>query len=78
MARPQGGLGGMLWRAAVRKGFWDGQRNWMTVFLVIGAIKTLRRIAGGTQDVVYTEELEPGQSLVITHRADIRLGDEPR
>ena len=78
MARPQGGLGGIVWRAAVRKGLWGGQRNWMTVFLVIGAVKALRRIAGGTHDVVYTEELKLGQSLVITHHQDLRLGDEPR
>jgi hypothetical protein len=78
VARTQGGLGGIIWRAAVRKGFWGGQRNWMTVFAVIGTIKAVRRLTGSTQSVVYTEELKPGQALVITHHADVRLGDEPR
>jgi hypothetical protein len=50
----------------------------MTVFLVIGAVKALRRIAGGTQDVVYTEELKPGQSLVITHHDGRGTTAQPR
>ena len=77
MAKTQGGLQGIIWRAAVRKGFWGGQRNWMTVFAVIAAVKAVRRLAGSTQEVVYTGELKPGQALMITHHADIRLGDEP-
>lgn len=77
MARTQGGLKGIVWRAAVRKGFWGGQRNWMTVFAVIAATKAVRRLAGRTQSVVYTEELLPGQALVITHHADLRHGDKP-
>ena len=77
MARTQGGLKGIVWRAAVRRGFWGGQRNWMTVFAVIATVKAVRRLAGGTPDVVYVEELEPGHALLITHHADLRLGDEP-
>ncbi|MDQ3106717.1 MAG: hypothetical protein M3Q68_02805 [Actinomycetota bacterium] len=72
-----GALGRLLWRTAVRKGFFGGSRNWMTVFAVIGAVKAFRRVAGGTQDVVYSEELLPGQALIITHHADVRLGDKP-
>ncbi|HUP84782.1 MAG TPA: hypothetical protein VM143_03850 [Acidimicrobiales bacterium] len=72
MARTQGGLKGILWRAAVRKGFWGGQRSWMTLFAVIATAKALRRISGRTQSVVYTEELLPGQALVITHHDGLR------
>ena len=78
MAKTQGGLSGIIWRAAVRKGFWGGQRSWMTVFAVIATVKAVRRLAGGTQDVAYTEELKPGQALLITHHADLTLGDDPR
>jgi hypothetical protein len=70
-----GFLGRLLWRTAVRKGFFGGQRSWMTIFAVVGAVKAFRRVAGGTQDLVYREELLPGQALVITHHADVRLGD---
>ena len=30
-ARAQGGLGGMIWRASVRKGFFGNSTPWMTV-----------------------------------------------
>ena len=77
MAKTQGGIQGIIWRAAVRKGFWGGQRSWMTVFAVVATVKAVRRLAGSTQQVVYTEELKPGQALLITHHRDVLLGDEP-
>ena len=67
-----------VWLIAVRRGFFGGQRTWMIVFAVMGATKALRRIAGNTQEVVYSEELLPGQALVITHHEDLRLGDKQR
>jgi hypothetical protein len=73
-----GFLGRLIWRTSVRKGFFGGQQTWMTVFAVIGAVKAFRRFAGGTPDLVYSEELAPGQALVITHHADLRLGDKQR
>lgn len=78
MARPQGGLGGLIWRASVRKGFFGNSRLWTTIFAVSAAMKLFRRIAGGTADVVYTEELAPGQALLITHHADLLHGDKSR
>jgi hypothetical protein len=78
MARTQGGLGGMIWRAAVRNGLWGGKRNWTALFAVLATVKVVRRLAGSVQEVVYSEKLEPGQALVITHHGDLRLGDEPR
>ncbi len=78
MARTQGGLKGIIWRAAVRKGFWGGQRNWMTVFAVVATVKAVRRLAGSTQEIVYVDELQPGQALLVTHHADLRLGDKQK
>ena len=53
----------------------------MTIFAVIAAVKAVRRLAGSTQEVVYTEELKPGQALMITHHEgvsrDVLLGDDP-
>ena len=77
-ARAQGGLGGIIWRASVRKGFFGNSTPWMTVFAVLGAIKAFRRLAGGTPDIVYMEPLQPGEALLITHHADLHLGDKPR
>lgn len=67
-----------LWASAVRKGFFGGQRYWMAGLAVVSAVKAFRRLAGGTHDVVYCEELKPGQALVVTHHPDLRFGDEPR
>jgi hypothetical protein len=78
MARPQGGLGGIIWRASVRKGFFGSSRLWTTIFAVSAAVKFFRRISGGTADVVYTEALAPGQALLITHHADLLHGDKSR
>ncbi len=69
-------LSRFIWLNAVQKGFFGGQRSWMTVFAVVGTVKVFRRVAGGTQDLAYREELKPGQALVITHHGDLRLGDE--
>lgn len=77
MAKTQGGLQGIIWRAAVRKGFWGGSRSWMTLFAVVATVKAARRIAGSTQEVVYVDELPPGRALLITHHADVHLGDKP-
>ena len=73
-----GFLGRLIWRTSVRKGFFGGQQTWMTLFAVIGAVKAFRRFAGSTPDLVYSEELAPGQALVITHHGDLRLGDKQR
>ena len=56
-----------VWRTAVRKGLFGGNRTWMTVFAVVGAAKVLRRVAGSEPEVVYCEPLKRGQGLVITH-----------
>lgn len=68
----------ILWRTAVRKGLLGGQRNWMTVFTIIAAVKIFRRLTGATSDVVYTGELPAGQALLITHHGDVRHEDVPQ
>ena len=49
-----------------------GSRGWLAVGVVAGGLRMLRRIAKREADVVYLEELHPGQSVVIQHfpRAD--------
>ncbi|HEX7167677.1 MAG TPA: hypothetical protein VF230_11920 [Acidimicrobiales bacterium] len=59
-----------IWRNAVQKGLFGGNKRWATLFVVIGAAKVMRRLAGSVPDTVYCEPLEPGQALVITHLAD--------
>jgi hypothetical protein len=49
-----------------------GSRGWLTVGVVAGGLRMLRKMARREPDVVYLEELHPGQSVVIQHfpRAD--------
>jgi hypothetical protein len=49
-----------------------GSRGWLALGVVAGGLRMLRRMAKREPDVVYLEELHPGQSMVIQHfpRAD--------
>jgi hypothetical protein len=49
-----------------------GSRGWLALGVVAGGLRMLRRMAKREADVVYLEELHPGQSMVIQHfpRAD--------
>ena len=49
-----------------------GSRGWLALGVVAGGLRMLRRMARREADVVYLEELHPGQSMVIRHfpRAD--------
>ena len=57
-------------KTLVRVGFargLGGSRGWLTLGVVAGALRLLRRMAKREADVVYLEELHPGQSVVIQH-----------
>ncbi len=49
-----------------------GSRGWLALGVVAGGLRMLRKMATREPDVVYREELYPGQSVVIQHfpRAD--------
>ena len=62
-------------KSIVRIGFArgiGGSRGWLAVGVVAGGLRMLRKMAKREPDVVYLEELHPGQSVVIQHfpRAD--------
>ena len=67
-----GGLVGLAFRHGFTKGVLGGRRPWIVVFGVATALRLLRKIAGSEPKVVYSEELRPGETLVIAH------GPEPR
>ncbi len=56
-----------LIRIGVRKGLIGGSRPWFVVGAAAGALRLLGRLAAKEPEVVYCEDLEPGQALVITH-----------
>ena len=70
-----GALLRFLGRTGVRRGLGSAEgRGWLAVGLTAGAIQYLRRRSDEPK-VSITDELEPGQSMVITH---FRKGEEPR
>ncbi len=44
-----------------------GSRGWLTLGVAAGGLQLLRRMAKREPEVVYREELHPGQSVVIQH-----------
>jgi hypothetical protein len=57
-------------RSLIRIGFSrgiGGSRGWLAVGMTAGGLHLLRRAVKREPDVVYLEELRPGQSLVIQH-----------
>lgn len=44
-----------------------GSRAWLAVGITAGGLQMVRRALKRQPDVVYCEELGPGQSLVIQH-----------
>ena len=67
-----GALVRVLMRNGFRKGFIGGSRFWLIVFGVAGTLRLIQRINEREPDVVFSEKLQPGESLVIAH------GREPR
>lgn len=57
-------------KSLVRIGFArgiGGSRGWLAVGLTAGGLRMLRRALKREADVVYCEDLRPGQSLVVQH-----------
>ena len=44
-----------------------GSRGWLALGLAAGGLQMVRKALKREPDVVYCEELHPGQSLVIQH-----------
>lgn len=44
-----------------------GSRGWLALGMTAGGLHMLRRAVKREPDVVYLEELHPGQSMVIQH-----------
>ena len=62
---------GRLMRLALRngltKGLLGGSRPWLVVGGIALGWRVLRKIAGSDPIVVYSEQLQPGETFVIAH-----------
>ena len=62
---------GYLRRQAIVRGLVGGSRGWLVLGGVAWGIRLLRRFASTRRlRTVLTEELRPGERLVITHLSD--------
>ena len=57
----------LLLRNGLRKGLLGGSRPWLVLGGVAAGLRVLRWIAGSEPEVVYSEKLEPGETVVIAH-----------
>jgi len=72
-----------LRRNSVSKGLLGGQRGWMAVGAVVWGARLLRKALGRTEQVIFTEKLEPGKTLCLeaippVSRADRRASRRAR
>ena len=56
-----------LTRLGVYRGLLGGNRGWMALGAVAVGLRGLGRLAGKEPKVVFSEQLDPGQTLVVTH-----------
>ena len=62
---------GYVRRQAIRRGVMGGSRAWLILGGLAWGFRLLRRVASTRRlRAVLTEELRPGESLVITHLPD--------
>ena len=54
-------------RMGAVRGLLGGSRAWFLMWAVAGAFKMLAKLVRKEPEVVYNEDLQPGESLVITH-----------
>jgi hypothetical protein len=58
-----------LRKTGFRKGVLGSSRGWMAVWVTLAGLRLLRRVTRKEPDVVYREELKPGETLVIAHES---------
>ena len=56
-----------LTRLGIYRGLLGGNRAWMALGAVAVGLRGLGRLAAKEPKVVFSEQLDPGQTLVITH-----------
>ncbi len=64
-------------RMGVARGFLGGSRAWTLVATVVFSIRAMKKLLGGTPDIAYSEQLRPGDCLVITNDREARIVRAP-
>jgi hypothetical protein len=50
-----------------RRGILGGSRPWLVAGGVALGVRVVQRMTGAEEQVVYSEELRPGETLVVAH-----------
>ncbi len=56
-----------LTRMGAMRGLLGGSRGWFALWVVAAGFRLVAKVFRKEPDVVYSEDLQPGESLVITH-----------
>ena len=64
-------MAGYVYRQAQAKGLLGGNRTWSIVWAVLFGLRLIRRFTKDKPKILYSETLEPGQTIII------RDGDRP-
>ncbi|MCU1375703.1 MAG: hypothetical protein JWO68_2989 [Actinomycetia bacterium] len=57
---------GFLHRQAQMRGLVGGSRPWTILWVLLATRRLLKRLLGDKPEVVYSEELRPGEAIVIS------------
>jgi hypothetical protein len=66
-APPVGRVVRILRRNGVRKGIFGGSRGWAAVAVGTWGYTTLKRMARREPELVFSEELKPGERIIISN-----------
>jgi hypothetical protein len=66
-APPVGRIVRTLRRNGVRKGIFGGSRGWAAVAVGTWGYTTLKRMARREPELVFSEELKPGERIIISN-----------
>lgn len=62
-----------LLRNGIRRGLLGGSRPWMVVGAVGLVLRVARKFAGNEPEVVFRDELKPGEAVVVAHDRDAMM-----
>ena len=64
---------GLLLRQGLKRGVLGGNRTWLLVGGAALALRVVQKLSGSEPKVVYSEELKPGEALVIANGRDATM-----
>ncbi len=65
--KAQGGMLRMAERAGMSRGVFGGSKAWFYVGTSLWTLRTVRRLAARKPEILLSEELRPGQRLIIAN-----------